>query len=294
MDTRAIVKLLEETGKDKFVKFVADKGKNSCDKCLQYHGKIFNSDDPNKPQLPIHPSCRCKYEAVKDSTLDSNAKIEQNHIARVLKEKHKLQEEEAKELASQVTKARNENSKLREQRLFLIFNGRYLMSSDGKFLQNAVSGEIAKSKEIIHLATVAGTLITTTQNTWDYSYERQASENIGGLPQGLYSITCKESGSLSNGNIKKHGRDVMAWGNYHWQLVPDDKTDTRGRRRNSFTIHGGLFPGSAGCIDLTSGDAKFKKYLKSLNLKTIYVYAQYVQTIVTLEKDRKGIYPIIP
>lgn len=46
----------------KLVKFISDKGPNSCEACLKHHGEIFRLDDPDKPELPIHPNCRCKYE----------------------------------------------------------------------------------------------------------------------------------------------------------------------------------------------------------------------------------------
>ena len=105
----------------------------------------------------------------------------------------------------------------------------------------------------------------------NYSIQRQGEENKGGLPQGLYSIECKESGSLLNGNLKKHRLGVNAWGNYHWRLLPDKNTDMRGRKPLSFTIHGGSDAQSAGCIDLTSQDTVFRKYLQSTGLPRIYV-----------------------
>ena len=40
----------------------SSKGPNSCEACLKHHGEIFRLDDPNKPELPSHPNCRCKYE----------------------------------------------------------------------------------------------------------------------------------------------------------------------------------------------------------------------------------------
>ena len=59
MDIDKIVQKLAK--KTKIVKFVSEKGVNSCNICRSYHGKIFTEDDPQKPELPLHPNCRCKF-----------------------------------------------------------------------------------------------------------------------------------------------------------------------------------------------------------------------------------------
>ena len=59
MDIDKIVQKLAK--KTKIVKFVSEKGVNSCNICRSYHGKIFTEDDPKKPELPLHPNCRCKF-----------------------------------------------------------------------------------------------------------------------------------------------------------------------------------------------------------------------------------------
>ena len=139
-----------------------------------------------------------------------------------------------------------------------------------------------------------GTVRQTTFKTFDYSIKRQGEENKGGLPQGLYSIECQESGSLLNGNFKKHGFGVNAWGNYHWRLLPDKNTDMRGRKPLSFTIHGGSDAQSAGCIDLTSQDTVFRKYLQSTGLTRIYVFVQYEQENVIIEEEKIISAPLMP
>ena len=40
------------------IMYVADKGENTCRECLENDGEIFDIDDPELPQLPIHPHCR--------------------------------------------------------------------------------------------------------------------------------------------------------------------------------------------------------------------------------------------
>ena len=158
----------------------------------------------------------------------------------------------------------------------------------------AASGVPVSKKTEFNKASTLGTVRQTTFKTFDYSIKRQGEENKGGLPQGLYSIECQESGSLLNGNLKKHGLGVNAWGNYHWRLLPDKNTDMRGRKPLSFTIHGGSDAQSAGCIDLTSQDTVFRKYLQSTGLTRIYVFVQYEQENVIIEEEKIISVPLMP
>ena len=70
MDFEKIISELEAAQKEKFVKFVADKGANSCQRCLQQNGKIYEENDAEKPVLPIHPHCHCYYEPVDNPHLE--------------------------------------------------------------------------------------------------------------------------------------------------------------------------------------------------------------------------------
>ena len=62
MELDQIMQMLNGKTEIKLVKFISDKGPNSCEDCLKHHGEVFQLDDPEKPELPIHPNCRCKYE----------------------------------------------------------------------------------------------------------------------------------------------------------------------------------------------------------------------------------------
>ena len=75
MELDKIMSMLQGKTEPKLVRFVSDKGPNSCKACLEHHGRIFKQNDPNKPQLPIHPNCRCKYEEL---TTDKVAELQQN------------------------------------------------------------------------------------------------------------------------------------------------------------------------------------------------------------------------
>ena len=67
MDLDQVMRMLKGKSEVKLVKFVSDKGPNSCEKCLAFHGRVFRADDPEKPELPIHPHCRCRYEELSES-----------------------------------------------------------------------------------------------------------------------------------------------------------------------------------------------------------------------------------
>lgn len=62
MELDQIIQMLKGKTEIKLVKFISDKGPNSCEDCLKHHEEVFQLDDPEKPELPIHPNCRCKYE----------------------------------------------------------------------------------------------------------------------------------------------------------------------------------------------------------------------------------------
>lgn len=36
-------------------------GEYPCPQCAEYDGKVFDVDDPNAPEVPVHPNCRCVF-----------------------------------------------------------------------------------------------------------------------------------------------------------------------------------------------------------------------------------------
>ena len=50
----------------------------------------------------------------------------------------------------------------------------------------------------------------------------------------------------------------------------------------------------AGCIDLTSQDTVFRKYLQSTGLPRIYVFVQYEQENVIIEEEKIISVPLMP
>jgi len=72
----------------------------------------------------------------------------------------------------------------------------------------------------------------------------------GPVPPGTYTIDPNE---LTDPNtIDDMKRNFMGdWGDWRVPLVPDPETNTFGR--DGFFLHGGMFRGSAGCIDVGGG-----------------------------------------
>ena len=209
--------MLEKKIDGTLVKFISDKGPNSCEDCLKHHGKIFCIDDSNKPELPIHPNCRCKYEPIDTSSKNTAMLAEYQQIVKNIAQNSNVTANDAMKIAAQIINARRANSKIKNQPLFLLFNGSKLISSDGELVLKAASGVPVSKKTEFNKASTLGTVRQTTFKTFDYSIQRQGEENKGGLPQGLYSIECQESGSLLNGNLKN-----MDWESMHGEIIIGD------------------------------------------------------------------------
>ncbi|TSD87794.1 DUF2778 domain-containing protein [Mycobacterium sp. KBS0706] len=77
------------------------------------------------------------------------------------------------------------------------------------------------------------------------------------------------AGNLGRGQWRGN---EMSWGNYRLWLRPLRNVNTFGR--DGFTIHGGWYPGSAGCIDLTGNMDDFagrlRAYGQSVTVDVIY------------------------
>jgi hypothetical protein len=82
----------------------------------------------------------------------------------------------------------------------------------------------------------------------------QALRNLGPIPEGGYSFPLQQIQHLDRRNdiygIFGHGKwpgTIWAWGTQRAFLVPDASTNTF--ERSDFSVHGGWYPGSHGCID---------------------------------------------
>ena len=61
-------KMEEIDNNDPWLVYVAEKSKTSCMKCQENHTKRFRSSDASKPEIPVHPNCKCKYVPLSEAT----------------------------------------------------------------------------------------------------------------------------------------------------------------------------------------------------------------------------------
>jgi hypothetical protein len=121
------------------------------------------------------------------------------------------------------------------------------------------------------------------------SREYQTVKDKGPLPEGAWNLAQKDhqeidtlnnmlgmaspiSELLVNKKLGKWPGGAFSWGTQRVQLTPAEGTETHGR--SGFSIHGGAFPGSAGCIDLTKQMGAFGKMFRNHG-KDMTLYVDY-------------------
>ena len=129
------------------------------------------------------------------------------------------------------------NSTLADAPFELRFNGRYLSATGGaSFSAPAVSGEKYDGEFV-------------------YSVARQKLADTGPIPAGTYWLDPQELAVVMRPWL------MPGWGLHRITIHPFDSTNTYGR--GLFAIHGGVEPGSAGCIDLGGNMSAFATFLES-------------------------------
>lgn len=117
--------------------------------------------------------------------------------------------------------------------------------------------------------------------------EHQALRDSGPLPEGQYTALQSDFQKWEEASFFNRAACLfsyvkfkvgawpgcpIAWGTRRVGLQPNPGTNVHGR--SNFTIHGGWFPGSAGCIDLTDSMDAFAKefmlYAKDMELEVRY------------------------
>ena len=101
MDQKKIIGMLEQAGRHRYFKVVAEKGGNCCDACRALDGKTRRDDD--EPVLPVHPHCRCRMVEIKERVPLANARFQpqEKHIADLTdfnRDREKLEKELGKDI----------------------------------------------------------------------------------------------------------------------------------------------------------------------------------------------------
>jgi hypothetical protein len=137
--------------------------------------------------------------------------------------------------------------------LALLFDGKHLVITGGResYEYPAVSGKMNRDRQ------------------FNYSRDTQRIASSGAIPEGKYWIRPDElweRTSIKDTYYKiflgEEGRrrHQEGWGDFRITIHPFTTTVTH--EGGGFFIHGGKFPGSAGCIDLTQHMGKFVSDLK--------------------------------
>ena len=112
----------------------------------------------------------------------------------------------------------------------------------------------------------------TPPGSYHLGYEQHKSSEDWMNPQKTILAVAKQKAELYPSFLKKYGEQdhefgsdttisSVSWGNYRYALQPDKGTDVLGRA--SMYLHGGSFPGSIGCIDLSTQMNDFRNYYKA-------------------------------
>lgn len=126
--------------------------------------------------------------------------------------------------------------------------------------------------------------------------QRPSDQNlafVGPLTEGRYSVSSDSIQPMTTfdamaGLVPGHGRfpgSVVAWGSERAPLVPES-TSTNGR--GHFFIHGGLVPGSAGCIDLGPNEKAYFDALRATGESTHDVVVRYDPKLETSHHPLAG------
>jgi hypothetical protein len=114
----------------------------------------------------------------------------------------------------------------------------------------------------------------------------QGWPNVGSIPEGDYSFAPEQIQKLSPRDalfgLFGRGRDpgsMAAWGTERAFLNPGASTDTMGR--SNFSIHGGFWPGSEGCIDLGPNEKAFFSAVRSLGNDPVQLFVKYDRRLET-------------
>ena len=214
----------------------------TCDECAALDETVF-FEESDIPEIPVHPNCRCY---ITEETIDDHGNTIKSKVYKTGKNQN----------AHQPIFERPVNT---EPGTYAKFDGRALT-----IYQN--------NKEIYKFDARSG-----KPEYQDPKY--QNLPNQGPIPEGAYVARQSEiqhitpygllAGIVNAGTWKG---SLYSWGNSRVWLEPSNTTNTYGR--DGFSIHGGLFPGSAGCIDLTGQINMFISWLESTG-KDLIIYVEY-------------------
>ena len=141
-------------------------------------------------------------------------------------------------------------------------------------------------KEIISVPAMSGR--PSEDGSFDYSKDRWDDKGVGPIPEGSYSINTKniqwwtEQSTLQRTlafsglfGIKSLRAGTWPGGLIAWGVARVEINGYNPYGRTNMFIHGGSFPGSAGCIDLMGNDLRFFRALNNYKNTIIPLTVKY-------------------
>ena len=217
----------------------SENGENTCDECAGLDKQVFFSPD-EIPDVPAHPNCQC---SITEETLDEKGKT----IAKKDYKADKKTEPKSQEPSDTPTFEKPVNIKPGQ---YAVFDGKKftLYENDKPIMSwDAVSGKDGYR-----------------------SSEYQNLKDTGPIPEGAYVARQSELQFYKDITWDNRLRSAVgfgtwrggtdSWGESRVWLEPSKETNTYGR--GGFSVHGGVEPGSAGCIDLTNRIDEFTQWFE--------------------------------
>ena len=217
----------------------SEHGENTCDECAGLDEQVFFSPD-EIPDIPVHPNCKC---SITEETLDKTGKT----IAKKDYKADKNAEPKSQESSDTPTFEKPVNVK----------PGQYAVFDGKKFTL------YENDKPIMSWDAVSGTQGYQTP-------EYQSVKDKGTIPEGTYVARQSELQFYKDITWDNRLRSAVgfgtwrggtdSWGESRVWLEASTETNTYGR--SGFSVHGGVEPGSAGCIDLTNHIDDFTQWFE--------------------------------
>ena len=220
----------------------SDNSDGVCDECLENEEKIFENKE-DIPTCPVHPNCRCWVEEVE---LDENGKKIGGKVYKGQKPENKSEPQPD-----------NEINKPTFEKPVNVKPGQYAVFDGKKFTL------YENDKPIMSWDAVSGTQGYQTP-------EYQSVKDKGTIPEGTYVARQSELQFYKDITWDNRLRSAVgfgtwrggtdSWGESRVWLEASTETNTYGR--SGFSVHGGVEPGSAGCIDLTNHIDDFTQWFE--------------------------------
>ena len=101
------------------------------------------------------------------------------------------------------------------------------------------------------------------------SIKDQTKKEYGPIPEGTYTVNPSDTLVFAKIDPERKDYPYASWGTYATPIRPAQGTETYGR--GGFYLHGGVTPGSAGCVDLVEFDVAVHNVIKKIGKRVKFL-----------------------